>query len=83
MRTTRKTALATCAIALAIGWALPAAAQDTAPAKDDNSVLSGEIIVTAQKRLENVQDVGIAISAFSGEQLRALEIGRASCRERV
>ncbi len=33
-----------------------------------------EIIVTAQKRDQNLQDVGIAITAFSGEQLRALGI---------
>jgi iron complex outermembrane receptor protein len=52
----------TAMVALAI--ALPASAQ---------SVLE-EIIVTAQKREENLQDVGIAISAFSGEQLRAFSI---------
>lgn len=33
-----------------------------------------EVIVTAQKREESVQDVGIAISAFSGEQMEALGI---------
>ena len=33
-----------------------------------------EIIVTAQRREQNAQDVGIAISAFSGEQLRQLGI---------
>ena len=37
-----------------------------------NAVLLEEIIVTAQKREQNIQDVGIAITAFSGEQLRAL-----------
>ena len=31
-----------------------------------------EIIVTAQKREQNLQDVGIAVTAFSGEQLDAL-----------
>lgn len=78
MKTIKKTALATCAITLAIGWALPAAAQDAAQVKDDNSVLSGEIIVTAQKRQENVQNVGIAITAYSGKQLRALGIEKSS-----
>ena len=31
-----------------------------------------EIVVTAQKREQNIQDVGIAITAFSGEQLSEL-----------
>jgi iron complex outermembrane receptor protein len=31
-----------------------------------------EIVVTAQKREQNVQDVGISISAFSGEQISEL-----------
>ena len=33
-----------------------------------------EIIVEAQKREQNLQDVGIAVTAFSGDQLRALGI---------
>ena len=33
-----------------------------------------EVIVTAQKREESIQDVGIAITAFTGEQLDALGI---------
>ncbi len=32
----------------------------------------GDIIVTAQKRRQNLQDVGISITAFSGEQMKAL-----------
>lgn len=31
-----------------------------------------EIVVTAQKREQNLQDVGISVTAFSGSQLRAL-----------
>lgn len=31
-----------------------------------------EVVVTAQKREQNIQDVGIAISAFSGEQIAQL-----------
>jgi iron complex outermembrane receptor protein len=31
-----------------------------------------EVVVTAQKREESLQDVGISVSAFSGDQLRAL-----------
>lgn len=37
-----------------------------------NAAILEEIIVTAQKREQNIQDVGIAITAFSGEQLRTL-----------
>ena len=37
-----------------------------------NAAAIEEIIVTAQKREQNVQDVGISISAFAGEQLREL-----------
>lgn len=40
-------------------------------ARAQSSMLE-EVIVTAQKREESVQDVGIAINAFSGEQLQQL-----------
>ena len=33
-----------------------------------------EIVITSQKRKENLQDVGISVSAFSGEQLDGLGI---------
>lgn len=33
-----------------------------------------EIVVTAQKREQNLQDVGISVSAFSGEQMDALGV---------
>ena len=36
-----------------------------------------EIVVTAQKREQNAQDVGIAISALTGEQMRQLGYGSA------
>ena len=41
------------------------------PALSYSQVLE-EIIVTAQKREQNIQDVGIAITAFSGDQMDAL-----------
>ena len=31
-----------------------------------------EIVVTAQKREQNIQDVGISMTAFSGDQVEAL-----------
>lgn len=37
-----------------------------------NGGLLGDIVVTAQKRSQNIQNVGIAITAASGEQLTAL-----------
>ena len=53
-----------------------AAAPAAAAAQDDDggSALSSEIIVTAQRREQGVQKVGIAITAYSGEQLRALNV---------
>ena len=37
-----------------------------------SAVVLEEVVVTAQKREQNLQDVGIAVNAFTGEQLRAL-----------
>ncbi len=48
---------------LATLLAVPAAAQ-----------VLDEIIVTAQKKEQAIQDVGITINAFSGEQMKALNI---------
>ena len=31
-----------------------------------------EVVVTAQKREQNIQDVGISVTAFSGDQIEAL-----------
>lgn len=42
---------------------------------EQTSVLE-EIIVTAQKREQNLQDVGISITAYTGDQLRALGVER-------
>ena len=53
-------------LALTVGMAL------SAPAAFAAENVWESIEVTAQKRNENVSDVGIAITAFSGEQLEAL-----------
>jgi iron complex outermembrane receptor protein len=60
---------------LALLAAAPALAQDAAvgvtPAQEDEVNGNDEIVVTAQKRAENVQDVPIAITALGGEELAA------------
>lgn len=57
---------ATSALVLTALASTPAWAQDTAPAEGEGY---GEIIVTAQKREENLQKVPAAISVVSAEQL--------------
>ncbi len=39
-----------------------------------NAQVLEEIVVTAQKREQDIQDVGIAVSAFTGEQMRVLDV---------
>jgi iron complex outermembrane receptor protein len=55
----------------AVTFALLAAALPAAAA--DNSILE-EVVVTAQKREQNIQDVGITMSAMTGDQLQALGV---------
>ena len=54
-------------VALSAFAAAPGFAQDSAPADDG----IGDIIVTAQKRSENIQDVPIAISALGSQFLES------------
>lgn len=59
------------ALAIACALASPVFAQDATPAEDEPQQGGiAEIVVTAQKRNENVQDVPIAISAFTAESLQ-------------
>jgi iron complex outermembrane receptor protein len=53
--------------------AAPASAQSAAPAPEQTSVLD-EIIVTAQKRSQSQNDVGLSITAASGEELTQLGV---------
>jgi len=62
-------ALAISFVLAAAGWATPAAAQD-APAAEAGGL--GDIIVTAQRREENLQDVPIAVSVLAGDTLGAI-----------
>lgn len=41
-----------------------------------NAAVLEEVVVTAQKREQNLQDVGIAVSAFTGAQMKELGITR-------
>jgi len=54
--------------ALAAAIAMPAYAQEQAVTETSGGI--AQIVVTAQKRAENVQDVPIAISAFTAEALQ-------------
>lgn len=64
----------------AMGLCQPACAQDAAANPDDSVSQGGikEIIVTAQKRAENVQNVPIAISAFTADALKERAVGDVS-----
>ena len=64
------TALAAILSAPAQGQSTSGSAAAATDESDDQSVL-GDIVVTAQRREQSVQDVPIAISAFSADQLRA------------
>lgn len=55
-----------------LALAAPALAQAPAPAGDESD--AAEIIVTAQKREERLQDVPVTITAYSGRTLRELGI---------
>ncbi|MGV1683556.1 TonB-dependent receptor [Sphingopyxis sp. NJF-3] len=62
-------------MAVSIGLTVSAQAQDAAAQEEAPPARSAnEIVVTAQKRVEKVQDVPIAISAFSGEDLNAQKV---------
>ncbi|KRA64293.1 TonB-dependent receptor [Caulobacter sp. Root655] len=68
LRVRLRTGGALAALVLAAGLAAPAFAQETAVTLDD-------VIVTAQKRSENIQEVPVSVAAVSGEKLDALFAG--------
>jgi iron complex outermembrane recepter protein len=49
--------------------AVPAFAQDASAPADDEVIADGEIIVTANKRNERLQDVAVSVTAVDGETL--------------
>lgn len=76
MRFSRSVYLASSAFAIALA-ATPAWAQESDSANETATALTGgvkEIIVTARKRQESVQDVPVAVSAFSAEQIETRDV---------
>lgn len=57
--------------------AVAAPAKETAPAAEAPAP-SGDIVVTAQHREQRLQDVGIAVSAVSGHQLKDMHVTTAT-----
>ncbi|WP_136161217.1 TonB-dependent receptor [Sphingomonas flavalba] len=68
--------LASCALVAAGGLTTEGAlAQGGAPVADAPAIASDDIVVTARKRAESLQDVPISISAFSGQDLEDRQVG--------
>ena len=66
---------ATSFLALQLVLANPAFAQDAAAeAEQPDEAIPGEIVVTAQKRAERLQDVPLAVTAVTGDSLRSRQI---------
>ena len=60
----------------AVLMAEAAPADEGSPAAARGGGLLEEIVVTAQKREQNLQDIGIAVTALSGERLEALGVAQ-------
>jgi iron complex outermembrane receptor protein len=58
-------------LALAMGLAFPAAAQEAPTASAGEAASEGDIIVSARRRDESLIEVPIAVSTFSGQALEA------------
>jgi iron complex outermembrane recepter protein len=80
-RSLRALALASVALAGITSFASPALAQ-TAPAADADAGVP-DIVVTAQRREESLQDVPLSIVALGSEQLRNADVTEASRLEQL
>lgn len=69
----RTTTISVLAYAASFATATTALAQ-SAPTTGAEVTSLGELVVTAQRREQKLQDVGISVTAFSGEQLAALGV---------
>ncbi|GGC06539.1 TonB-dependent receptor [Novosphingobium endophyticum] len=65
-------ALAGCALSPSVAWAAQEEADPVAEPAADNRV--GEIVVTARKKVESLQDVPTAVTALGAAQLKDLQI---------
>ena len=68
---TKKSLLASMVALMVGGAGQQVAAQDEADFGNERSWLLEEVVVTAQKREQNIMDVPIAIAALGGEELKA------------
>ena len=80
----------TSSLAIAIGglaFASPALAQDASaaqPEASDTDNTLGEIVVTAQRREQRADDVGVTINVLTGSDLKAAgRRSRQMCRSRM
>ena len=76
MKSMLKVALACSGAMMALSWATVAQAQTAqeGDVAEEGGVDRNVIIVTANRRSEDINDVGLSIQAFSGEQLDALQV---------
>jgi len=77
---TKKAVLATClSTTMLMGWHTAALAQETAaPAEETEAGGIVDIVVTAQKRSQNLQDVPVAVSALAGDELQSRGVSETS-----
>ena len=66
--------MALCAGTAMLLAAMPAHAQTAVEAEPAPAEQEGEIVVTAQKRAENVQDVPLAVTVVTGQQLETANV---------
>ena len=71
----RNKALCGASVLMLVALAGPSVAQTAAaPAAGPGATTLGEVIVTAQKRQENIQNIGMSIQAASGDKLTKLGV---------
>ncbi len=80
MRSVRSTIASSVAIAVAGAGLFIAPAAFAQDANAQNGAALDEIVVTAQRREENLQDVPLSVTAVSGDQLNAIAAGGVDIR---